>query len=41
MTAQIIKLGTKNLNIESRKEYEIKAIRLRLTIAIIEDILKK
>lgn len=30
----------KKLNIQTRTEYEIRAIRLRLTLAIIEDILK-
>lgn len=37
---QIIKDGIKILNIQIRTEYEIKAIRLKLTLAIIEDILK-
>lgn len=39
-TYSIIENGIKKLNIHTRTEYEMKAIRLRLTLAIIEDILK-
>lgn len=37
---QIIKDGIKILNIQTRTECELKAIRLKLTLAIIGDILK-
>lgn len=38
----IIKLGIERLNRQGRRaEAEIKEIRLRLTLAIIEDILKR
>ena len=36
----IIQDGIKKLNTQTRTEYEMKAIRLKLTLAIIEDILK-
>lgn len=36
----IIKEGINRLNDQTRIEREIKAIRLRLTLAIIEDILR-
>ena len=36
----IIKEGIKKLNAQTRTEYEMKAIRLKLTLAIIENILK-
>lgn len=36
----IIQDGIKKLNAQTRIEYEMKAIRLKLTLAIIEDILK-
>lgn len=36
----IIEEGIKKLNAQTRTEYEMKAIRLKLTLAIIEDILK-
>lgn len=35
----IIQDGIKKLNAQTRTEYEMKAIRLKLTLAIIEDIL--
>ncbi len=43
MTPQInaiIEEGIKKLNAQTRTEYEMKAIRLKLTLAIIENILK-
>jgi hypothetical protein len=36
----IVKEGINRLNAQTRTEYEMKAIRLKLTLAIIEDILK-
>lgn len=36
----IIQDGIKKLNAHTRTEHELKAIRLKLTLAIIEDILK-
>jgi hypothetical protein len=36
----IIEDGIKKLNAQTRTEHEMKAIRLKLTLAIIEDILK-
>lgn len=36
----IIKDGIKKLNANTRTEHEIKAIRLKLTLAIIDDILR-
>lgn len=36
----IIQDGIKKLNDQTRIEHEVKAIRLKLTLAIIEDILK-
>jgi len=36
----IIEEGIKKLNAQTRTEYEMKAIRLKLTLAIIENILK-
>lgn len=36
----IIQDGIKKLNAQTRNEYEMKAIRLKLTLAIINDILK-
>lgn len=36
----IIKEGINRLNAQTRTEYEMKAIRLKLTLAIIEDILR-
>lgn len=36
----IIQDGIKKLNAQTRTEYEIRAIRLKLTLAIIDDILK-
>lgn len=36
----IIQDGIKKLNAQTRTEYEMKAIRLKLTLAIIDDILK-
>ena len=36
----IVKEGINRLNAQTRTEHEMKAIRLKLTLAIIEDILK-
>lgn len=36
----IIEEGIRKLNIQTRTEYELKAIRLKLTLAIIADILR-
>lgn len=40
MTAKILKIPAVNFKSALQVEQEIKAIRLRLTLAIIEDILK-
>lgn len=35
----VVKEGIKRLNTQTRTEYEMKVIRLKLTLAIIDDIL--